>query len=51
VVATEERLRIYRGDFAPVFPDEVPTKIRETLAVGLAGAEVLPGSRLAGALD
>jgi hypothetical protein len=51
VAVTEERLRIYRGDFAPVFPDEVPTKIRETLAVGLTGAEVLPGSRLAAALD
>src|SRR4029077_8855753 len=45
------RPRIYRVHFAPVFPDEVPTKIRETLAVRLAGTEVLPGSRLAAALD
>lgn len=39
------------GTLSLFFPDEVPTKIRETPAVGLAGAEVLPGSRLAGALD
>lgn len=38
-------------ELCPCFPDEVPTKIRETLAVGLAGAKVLPGSRLAAALN